>query len=67
MLEDGAVAGKEEEGTPENGEIYNGDGDCIGSIEPPKVIGDVLDTEISLFFEGYLYIFKFDYRTKAQV
>jgi hypothetical protein len=55
----------EDRGNPENGDLYNSEGDHIGNIDPPQAIGDMIDLEIGIFFEGHIYCYKFDYRTKA--
>lgn len=55
----------EEEKDPENGDIFDGGGNCIGGIDPFKDMGEAIDAELSVFHDGFLYVYKFDYRTKA--
>lgn len=51
----------------ENGDVYDGEGKHIGTIDAFADIGSLLDAELSVLHEGFLYVFKLDYRTKAEI
>jgi len=51
----------------EDGDIFNEAGDHIGHTDVPEQAIDLVLMEVNIFHGGQMYIFKFDYRTPAEV
>lgn len=66
-MEQEKAAAPQEEQAPENGDVYNDEGSHVGNINAFPDIGSAIDSQLSVLHDGYLYVFKFDYRTKAEM
>jgi len=51
----------------EDGDIFNEAGDHIGHMDVPKHAIDLVLMEVNIFHGDQMYVFKFDYRTPAEV